>query len=111
MKVKTVNTKDMKISVLSAACALFQIALTIGTIAAPKTNTPPVRFISELALLVSIVLLLWIQVLRVFKGRAADAPNDPKLSDGGARRGSCVVERRESIRAREKGGSEETGPS
>jgi len=37
--------------------------------------------------------------------------NDPKLSDGGAWRGSCVVERREGIRAREKGGSDETGPS
>ena len=38
-------------------------------------------------------------------------PNDPKLSDGGAWRGSCVVERSEGIRAREKGGSDETGPS
>jgi len=35
----------------------------------------------------------------------------PKLSDGGAWRGSCVVERSEGIRAREKGGSDETGPS
>ena len=32
-------------------------------------------------------------------------PNDPKLSDGGAWRGSCVVERSEGIRATEKGGS------
>jgi len=38
-------------------------------------------------------------------------PNDLKLSDGGAWRGSCVVERREGIRAREKGRSDETGPS
>ena len=38
-------------------------------------------------------------------------PNDPKLSDCGARRGSCVVRRSEGIRAREKGGSDETGPS
>ena len=40
-----------------------------------------------------------------------EGPNDPKLSDGGAWRGSCVVERSEGIRAREKGGSDETGPS
>ena len=33
-------------------------------------------------------------------------PNDPKLSDGGAWRGSCVVERSEGIRTRKKGGSE-----
>ena len=38
-------------------------------------------------------------------------PNDPKLSDGGAWRGSCVVERSEGIRAKDKGGSDETGPS
>ena len=38
-------------------------------------------------------------------------PNDPKLSDGGAWRGSCVVERSGGIRARVKGGSDETGPS
>jgi hypothetical protein len=31
--------------------------------------------------------------------RVADLPNDPKLSDGGAWRGSCGVERRESERA------------
>ena len=37
--------------------------------------------------------------------------NDPKLSDGGAWRGSCVVERSGDIRARVKGGSGETGPS
>ena len=36
-------------------------------------------------------------------------PNDLKLSDGGAWRGSCVVERCEDIRTREKGGSDETG--
>jgi len=40
----------------------------------------------------------------------AKSPNDPKLSDCGARRGSCVVERREGIRAREKGGSDDTRP-
>ena len=33
-------------------------------------------------------------------------PIDPKLSDGGARRGSCVVERSEGIRITKKGGSE-----
>ena len=33
-------------------------------------------------------------------------PNDPKLSDGGAWRGSCVVERSEGIRTTKKGGSE-----
>ena len=38
---------------------------------------------------------------------ARKSPNDPKLSDGGARRGSCVVERRKSIQTTEKGGSEE----
>ena len=43
--------------------------------------------------------------------RALETPNDPKLSDGGAWRGSCVVERSEGIRAREKGGSDETGSS
>ena len=32
-------------------------------------------------------------------------PNDPKLSDGGAWRGSCVVERSEGIQVTEKGGS------
>jgi len=37
----------------------------------------------------------------------ANGPNDLKLSDCGARRGSCVVRRRESIRATEKGGSDE----
>ena len=36
---------------------------------------------------------------------------DPKFSDGGAWRGSCVVERSEGIRAKEKGGSDETGSS
>ena len=45
-----------------------------------------------------------------FPGDVA-TPNDPKLSDGGAWRGSCVVERSEGIRARVKGGSDETGPS
>ena len=39
------------------------------------------------------------------------ASNDLKLSDCGARRGSCVVRRSEDIRASVKGGSEETGPS
>ena len=34
------------------------------------------------------------------------SPIDPKLSDGGAWRGSCVVERNEGIRTRKKGGSE-----
>ena len=45
------------------------------------------------------------------KERVRATANDPKLSDGGAWRGSCVVERSEGIRAREKGGSDETGPS
>jgi len=36
--------------------------------------------------------------------------NDPKLSDGGAWRGSCVVGRSEGIQARERGGSDETRP-
>ena len=40
-----------------------------------------------------------------------ESPNDPKLSDCGARRGSCVVERRGSIQTTAKGGSEKTGPS
>ena len=44
-------------------------------------------------------------------GCGALTPNDPKLSDGGAWRGSCVVKRSEGIRAREKGGSDETGSS
>ena len=38
-------------------------------------------------------------------------PNDPKLSDGGAWRGSCEVERRRSIRTTKEGGADETGPS
>ena len=42
---------------------------------------------------------------------SAPSPIDPKLSDGEAWRGSCVAERSEGIRAREKGGSDETGPS
>jgi hypothetical protein len=37
-------------------------------------------------------------------------PNDPKLSDGGAWRGSCVVERREGIRTTKEGGSDERRP-
>jgi hypothetical protein len=36
----------------------------------------------------------------------ACSPTDPKLSDGGAWRGSCVVERSEGIQATEKGGSQ-----
>ncbi len=47
----------------------------------------------------------------ITRKRCAKSPNDPKLSDGGAWRGSCVVERSEGIRDREKGGSDETGPS
>ena len=46
----------------------------------------------------------------IARGRCAKSPNDPKLSDCGARRGSCVVRRRESIRATEKGGSDERRP-
>ena len=59
-----------------------------------------------------VVLLMSVVNLNAFdcKGRVA-TPNDPKLSDGGAWRGSCVVERSEGIRVREKGGSDETGPS
>ena len=37
--------------------------------------------------------------------RTWKTPNDPKLSDGGAWRGSCVVERSEGIQATEKGRS------
>ena len=40
----------------------------------------------------------------------ANGPNDLKLSDCGARRGSCVVRRSEDIRASVKGGSDETLP-
>ena len=43
-------------------------------------------------------------MLRFHETRAT--PNDPKLSDGGAWRGSCVVERRRDIRTTKKGGSE-----
>ena len=35
----------------------------------------------------------------------AQSPNDPKLSDGGAWRGSCEGGTKDSIRATEKGGS------
>ena len=41
-----------------------------------------------------------------FRGKVPIVPNDPKLSDCGARRGSCVVRRSEGIRASENGGSE-----
>ena len=34
-----------------------------------------------------------------FRGQVPIVPNDPKLSDGGAWRGSCGVARRESERA------------
>ena len=44
-------------------------------------------------------------------GDVRKSPNDPKLSDCGARRGSCVVERRRSIQTTAKGGAEKTGPS
>ena len=46
----------------------------------------------------------------LFGFRSQDArpktPNDPKLSDGGAWRGSCVVERRRDVWTTRKGGSE-----
>ena len=45
-----------------------------------------------------------------FGAMRAYAPNDLKLSDCGARRGSCVVRRSEDIRASVKGGSDETHP-
>ena len=48
--------------------------------------------------------------ISVHTGRE-QTPNDPKLSDRGAWRGSCVMERSEGIRPREKGGSDETGSS
>ena len=38
-------------------------------------------------------------------------PNDPKLSDGGAWRGSCVVERSEGIRTTGDEQTDETGSS
>ena len=38
----------------------------------------------------------------MFAGKWPPSPNDLKLSDCGARRGSCVVRRSEGIRAREK---------
>ena len=52
----------------------------------------------------------WVFVCLNWK-RREETPNDPTLSDGGAWRGSCEVGRSEGIRAREKGGSDETGPS
>ena len=52
-----------------------------------------------------------VSAILAFHETRAEWPNDPKLSDGGAWRGSCVVERSEGIRAREKGGSDETDPS
>ena len=45
-----------------------------------------------------------------FLGKRVATPNDLKLSDCGARRGSCVVRRSEDIRASVKGGSDETRP-
>ena len=55
--------------------------------------------------------VFWKEDHRVEFTKDEATPNDPKLSDGGAWRGSCVVERGKGIRAREKGGSDETGPS
>ena len=43
-------------------------------------------------------------------GSNSAKPNDPKLSDGGAWRGSCVVRRRRDIRATKMERTDETGP-
>ena len=53
--------------------------------------------------------LPWLNI-SVVHGMRSEWPNDPKLSDCGARRGSCGVRRSESIRARVKGGSDERRP-
>ena len=48
------------------------------------------------------IRLVWLSLL----GTRVATPNDPKLSDGGAWHGNCVVERSEGIRNTKKGGSE-----
>ena len=52
------------------------------------------------------VYRLMMLLLVFIYGTREETPNDPKLSDGGAWRGSCVVERSEGIRTTTKGGSE-----
>ena len=52
----------------------------------------------------------WYKWLHATIAKTVATPNDPKLSDCGARRGSCVVRRSEDIRASAKGGSDETRP-
>ena len=42
---------------------------------------------------------------------SAESPNDPKLSDGGAWRGSCVVKRRRDMQARKEERTDETRTS
>ena len=77
-------------------------------------NTPIAHKMAAAAILaIGIVVYgvgLMLVPLLILLGRVK-GPNDPKLSDGGAWRGSCVVERRTDIRATAKGGSDETGPS
>jgi hypothetical protein len=53
---------------------------------------------------------VWFWLAFVY-GTPVATPNDPKLSDSEARRGSCDVERRRRPRAQDKARSEETGPS
>ena len=48
---------------------------------------------------------------RSLKKTGARTPNDPKLSHGGAWRGSCGVRRRRDIRVRKECGTHETGTS
>jgi hypothetical protein len=68
----------------------------------PATEIKPL----ELATRCRFVVRLGLKLCGVMVGCDAATPNDPKLSDGGAWRGSCVVERRRDIRTTVEGGSE-----
>ena len=52
-----------------------------------------------------------IAISDVFTGERAKSPNDPKLSHGGAWRGSCEVRRRRDIQTRKRERTDETGAS
>ena len=47
----------------------------------------------------------------IFGSACAQSPNDPKLSDGGAWRGSCEVRRRRDMQARKEERTDETRTS
>ena len=69
-------------------------------------------FAGVFAVVYAVGFWFWTFLLDFFFGRGVgEAPNDPKLSDGGAWRGSCEVRRRRDIQTRKKERTDETRTS